>query len=130
MATSERDPLTHAIIGCAIAVHKEMGPGLMESAYDDCLDRQFGKSSIPFVRQPATRLSYAGTLLDRTYRPDFIVNAEVVVEVKSVAHILPVHVAQTLTYMKLASIERGLILNFNVPLMIQGVRRLILTRAR
>lgn len=85
---------------------------------------------MPFLRQPVTRVSYQGTLLDRTYRPDFIVNAAVVVEVKSVAKILPVHVAQTLTCMKLAGIERGLILNFNVPLMLKGVRRLILTRDR
>ena len=128
MATSERDPLTHAIIGCAIAVHTEMGPGLLEAAYDDCLARELGKTRMPFVRQPVTRISYQGALLDKTYRPDFIVNAEVVVEVKSVAHVLPVHVAQTLTYMKLSQIERGLILNFNVPLMIHGIRRLILTR--
>ena len=128
MANAQRDPLTHAIIGCAIAVHTEMGPGLLESAYHDCLDRELGKTGIPFVRQPVTHISYQGALLDKTYRPDFIVNAEVVVEVKSVAHILPVHVAQTLTYMKLARIERGLILNFNVPLMIQGIRRLILSR--
>jgi GxxExxY protein len=128
MATSERDPLTHAIIACAIAVHREMGPGLLESAYDVCLARELGKSGMPLVRQPVTRISYQGTLLDRTYRPDFVVNAEVVVEVKSVSNILPVHVAQTLTYMRLSRIERGLILNFNVPLMIQGIRRLILSR--
>ena len=130
MGTAERDPLTHAIIGCAIAVHKEMGPGLLESAYDGCLHREMGKAGLKFVRQPVTRISYQGSLLARSYRPDFVINAKVVVEVKSVAVILPVHVAQTLTYMKLAGIERGLILNFNVPLMIQGIRRLILTRSR
>ena len=130
MAKSERDPITHAIIGCAIAVHKEMGPGLLESAYDDCLARELEKAGLPNVRQPVTRISYQGSLLAQTYRPDFVVSGEVVVEVKSVAHILPVHVAQTLTYMRLSRTERGLILNFNVPLMIQGVRRLILSRDR
>jgi GxxExxY protein len=128
MATDTRDPLTHAIIGCAIAVHTEMGPGLLEAAYDDCLARELGKTGMPFVRQPVRRISYQGSLLDKTYRPDFIVNAEVVVEVKSVVKVLPLHVSQTLTYMKLSEIERGLLLNFNVPLMIHGIRRLILSR--
>jgi GxxExxY protein len=104
------------------------GTGAARVTYDDCLARELEKTGMPFARQPVTRISYQGALLDKTYRPDFIVNAEVVVEVKSVVKLLPLHVSQTLTYMKLSGIERGLLLNFNVPLMMHGIRRLILSR--
>jgi GxxExxY protein len=126
---AEDDPLTYAIIGCAIRVHKELGPGLLESAYEDGLAREFVQAGLSFRKQPSLRMSYAGELLDRTYRPDFIVENEVVVEVKSIATFLPVHEAQVLTYMRLSAKERGLLLNFNVALLKDGIRRLILTRA-
>ena len=128
-AAASDDPLTYAIIGCAMHVHRELGPGLLESTYEECLNIEMCKSGLSFERQPRIKISYEGTVLNRHYRPDFLIQGEVVVEVKSVASILPVHQAQLLTYMKLAQIERGLMLNFNVALLKDGVKRLIMTKA-
>ena len=123
------DPLTYQIIGCAIAVHKELGPGLLESVYDECMERALTKAGLSFKRKPRIGISYEGSVLDREYRPDFLVEDAVVVEVKSVAHFLPVHQAQLLTYMKLSRIRRGLLINFNVALLVNGIKRLIMTEA-
>jgi GxxExxY protein len=123
------NPLTYGIIGCAIAVHKELGPGLLESAYDDCMRRALTKAQLSFVQKPRIGITYDGSLLDREFRPDFVIENAVVLELKSVAHFLPVHQAQCLTYMKLSRIELGLLINFNVALLVSGIRRLILTRA-
>ena len=123
------DPLTYSIIGCAMRVHRELGPGLLESAYEECLDREMTKSGLIIERQPRVKITYEGATLDREYRPDFLVHGEVGVEIKSVVGFLPVHVAQLLTYMKLGGIERGLLLNFNVALLKNGIKRLIMTKA-
>ena len=127
--SAEHDPLTYAIIGCAIRVHKQLGPGLLESPYDDCMQRSLRREGLAFKHQPRLRISYEGILLDRDFRPDFVIEDKVVLDVKSVENFLPVHQAQVLTYMKLAEIERGLLINFNVALLKNGIRRLILTRA-
>lgn len=124
------DPLTYSIIGCAIAVHKKLGPGLVESIYDDCFNAELESGGFAIRRQPRVNVGYEGMVLDRTFRPDYVINDEVVVEIKSVAHLLPVHQAQLLTYMKLAEIERGLIINFNVAVLASGVKRLILSLPR
>ncbi len=126
---ADDDPLTYQIIGCAMRVHKQLGPGLMESAYEECLERELVKSRLTVQRQPRIGISYEGSILDKEYRPDFIVNGEVVVELKSVAAFLPVHQAQLLTYLKLSQIERGLLINFNVALLKTGIKRLIMTKA-
>jgi len=108
-------------------VHKELGPGLLESVYDDCLARALNNAGLSVERHPRLSVSYEGSLLDRQFRPDFVVEESVVVEVKSVAHLLPLHEAQLLTYMKLSRIERGLLVNFNVARLASGIRRMILT---
>ena len=122
-----RDPITYGIIGCAIAVHRELGPGMRESAYEKSLVVAFGQAGLNFKRQPAVDLTYAGTVVGKSYRPDFVVEG-VVVEVKSVAYFQPIHRAQVLTYMKLARHQIGLLINFNVEYLIHGVQRLILTQ--
>jgi GxxExxY protein len=125
--TSDDDPLTYRIIGCAIQVHRALGPGLVESVYEECLSRELTKAALPFEQQKRLGINYDGDRLDRNYRSDFIVDGQVIVEVKSVRSIHSVHLAQALTYMKLADITRGLIINFNVAVLARGLRRLILT---
>ena len=125
-----RDPLTYAIIGCAIDVHKALGPGLLESAYDDCLTYALQRAELHVTRQVPLPVAYEGVDLARRYKPDLIVNGEVVVEIKAVKALLPIHDSQLLTYLRFSGIERGLLLNFNSRRMISGVKRLILTRQK
>lgn len=125
---SQSDPLTYAIIGCAIDVHKVLGPGLRESAYEESLSYAMHREGLLYVRQALLPAFYEDVTLDKAYRPDLIVNQEVVVEIKTVKQLLPVHDAQLLTYLRFCKIQRGLLLNFQVRRMITGVRRLVLTR--
>jgi len=125
--SQSRDDLSYRIIGCAIAVHKELGPGLVESVYEECLEAGMTECGLMVSRQPSVKVVYDGTLLDRNFRPDFIVGGLIVVEIKSVQTILPVHLAQGLTYLRLTGLELGLIINFNTPQLIKGIRRLILS---
>ncbi len=111
-----------------MVVHRSLGPGLLESVYEECLNRELKAAGFQLARQPTLQVAYDGSLLQRNFRPDFVINGEVVVEVKAVTHLLPVHQAQLLTYLKLSRIERGLIINFNCAQLITGVKRLILTR--
>ena len=111
-----------------MVVHRSLGPGLLESVYEECLNRELMAAGFTVARQPALSVSYEGGLLHRTFRPDVVVDDEVVVEAKAVMNLLPVHTAQVLTYLKLSEIERGLIINFNCARLIDGVKRLILTR--
>lgn len=128
MGNSEQnDPFTYAIIGCAIAVHRRLGPGLLEAVYQECLEVELLGAGFRVKRHPQVGLRYDGLKLDHDFRPDFIVDGRAVLEVKSVAALLPVHGAQLLTYMKLAQIPCGLLINFNVPVLRTGVRRLIWT---
>ncbi len=127
--THEHDPLTFAIIGCAIAVHKAVGPGLKESVYEDCLRREFVKRAIPFSRQTSITVTYDGHPVGRSFRPDFIVGKAVVVELKAASSFSPIHVPQVLSYMRASKLELGLIINFNVEILIRGVKRLILTKS-
>jgi GxxExxY protein len=122
----EINKVTEEIIKCAIEVHRNLGPGLLESAYEECLCYEFGLQSIPYKRQITLPVVYKGTKLDCGYRLDLLVNDMVVVEIKSVDKILPLHEAQLLTYLKLGKWNVGQILNFNVPLMKQGIKRLVL----
>ena len=117
---------TEAVIGAAIEVHKHLGPGLLESAYEECLCHELKLRNIPFKRQVPLPINYKGVELDCSYRIDVLVNDEVVVELKAIDQILPIHEAQTLTYMRLGGWKVGLILNFNVPILIKGVKRLVL----
>ena len=117
---------TEAIIGAAIEVHKHLGPGLLESAYEECLCHELNLRDIPFQRQIPLPVVYKGTKLDCGYRIDLLVKNEVVVELKAIEGILPIHEAQTLTYMRLGGWKVGLIINFNVPIVVKGIKRLVL----
>jgi GxxExxY protein len=122
----ELNQCTDHIIGAAIEVHKTLGPGLLESAYEECLCRELAIRSLAFERQRALPVEYKGIRLDCGYRLDLLVAGNVVVEIKSVAAIEPVHEAQLLTYLKLGGWKLGLLINFNVPVLKDGIRRRIL----
>lgn len=121
-----RDAFTSAIIGAAIEVHKTLGPGLLESAYEECLAREFVLRSLPFERQKPVAVTYKDVKLECGYRLDFLVRNEVVVELKAVEAIAPVHEAIILTYLRLSGCKVGLLINFNVPVLKEGIRRYVL----
>jgi GxxExxY protein len=118
--------ITEVIIGSAIEVHKALGPGLLESAYEPCLAYEIGSAGLGVERQVPLPVYYRGVQLDCSYRMDLVVEGLVVVEVKAVSAIDPVHVAQGLTYLKLSKLPICLIINFNVKVLVSGLRRLIL----
>ena len=120
----ERD-LTEKIIGAAIAVHSELGPGLLESTYEACLAFELVDQGLVVVRQKALPVMYKGVKLDCGYRLDLLVEEKVVVELKAVARIEPVHTAQVLSYLKLSKCKVGLLINFNVKMLKNGIRRLV-----
>ena len=120
-----QDPLTERIIGCAIEVHRELGAGLLESAYQTALSVELAHQGLHFDRERLIPLFYKGVKVG-DYRPDLIVEGEVVVEVKSVLHFEPVFVAQMLTYLRITGLHRGLLLNFNKPVLKAGVKRISL----
>jgi GxxExxY protein len=126
MPGDEINRLTEAIIGAAIEVHRALGPGLLESAYEECLSRELDLREIPFARQVSLPVEYKGVRLDCGYRLDLLVADAVVVEVKAVAGLEPIHSAQVLTYLKLGGWKVGLLINFNVPVLKSGIRRLML----
>jgi GxxExxY protein len=114
------EELTESVIGAAIEVHRALGPGLLESAYEACLCREFNLRGLAFQRQVPLPVEYKGVNLDCGYRLDLIVQDEVVLELKCVEHLLPVHDAQLLTYLKLTHKRVGLIINFNVATLVKG----------
>ena len=120
------EDLTEKIIGAAIEVHKYWGPGLIESIYEKSLAIELERQGIPFKRQMELELSYKGVSLGEDFRLDLIVGDKVVVELKVVKELAPIHEAQLLTYMKLTGCKVGLLLNFNVPVLKQGIKRLVL----
>jgi len=120
------EKLTEQIIGSAIEVHKSIGPGLMEAVYEECLCYEFGIRGLKFQRQVAVPLFYKGKNLDCTHRLDVLVEDTVILELKCVEHILRVHEAQLLTYMKLLGKPVGLLINFTVPVLTQGIIRRVL----
>ena len=120
------DELTEKVIGAAIEVHRALGPGLLESAYQECLCRELSLRQIPYERQLILPVEYKGARLDCSYRLDLLVNSAVVVEIKAVAAIEPVHKAQLLTYMRLGGWRVGLLLNFHAPTLRDGIRRVVL----
>src|SRR5919204_1355320 len=118
--------LSSAIIGAAIEVHRALGPGLLESAYEQCLARELSLRGIPFQHQKSLPVHYKGTRLDCGYRLDFLVADSVVVEVKAIDALLPIHQAQLLSYLKLGGWKLGLLINFHVPLLKDGIKRVVL----
>lgn len=121
----ERDPLTERIIGSAIEVHRELGPGLLESMYEAALAVEFGLSRIKFARQVVALVTYKGHALGQ-HRIDFIVESAVILELKSVERHDALFDAQVLTYLRLTGMKRGLLLNFNSRLLKDGIRRYVL----
>lgn len=119
----ENERLTQAIIGSAIEVHRVLGPGLLESAYQDAMRYELAELGLAFEHEPLVAFQYKKLRIERGFRPDLIVDRSVVVELKSVEKILPVHEAQVRTYLKLTEISRGLIFNFNTDLLKSGIRR-------
>jgi len=120
------DSLSNRVIGCGIEVHRHLGPGLLESSYEQCLAHEFSLADIPFKRQWPLPVTYKDIKLDCGYRVDFLVDGQLILEIKSVEKFLGIHDAQLLTYMKLASIRTGLLINFNVRILKYGIRRLVL----
>ena len=118
--------LTARIIGAAIEVHQALGPGLLESAYEECLAHEMKLRGLSFMRQVPLPVAYKGVILDCAYRLDFLVAETVVLELKAVDALLPIHTAQVLTYLKLGGWTLGLLLNFNVPILRNGIRRVVL----
>ncbi len=119
-----RDALTEKIIGAAIEVHRALGPGLLESVYQECLALELGLQGLRFQSQLELPLNYKGLSLDAAYRLDLVVEQTVVIELKTVERLLPLHEAQLLTYLKLGAYPLGLLLNFNVPVLKDGIKRM------
>jgi GxxExxY protein len=122
----ELNRITEQIIGAAIDVHKALGPGLLESAYEECLCRELELRGVKFRRQVPLPVEYKGVRLDCGYRLDLVVAEAVVVELKAVENLEPIHEAQMLTYLKLGGWKLGLLINFNVSLLKKGIRRFVL----
>lgn len=117
--------LSSKIIGAAIEVHKTLGPGLLESAYEECLCNELSLRSLSHMRQKPLPVTYKGKSLDCGYRLDIVVEKAIILELKACEKIEPIHKAQLLTYLKLSGLNLGLLLNFNVPLMRDGIVRIV-----
>ena len=122
----EFDDLSHRVIGCAIEVHRALGPGLLESAYEQCLARELAQIGIRFQLQYPQPFEYKGIHLDCGYRIDLLVEGVLILELKSVDKLTAIHEAQLLTYMKLANVKTGLLINFNVTKLKDGIKRFVL----
>ncbi len=122
----EFDELSGRVIGCAIEVHKQLGPGLLESAYERCLSYELLCAGTHHESQKELPIDYKGTELDCGYRVDLLVDDKLIVELKAVSNLLPIHEAQLLTYMKLANVKTGLLMNFNVARLKDGIKRFVL----
>ncbi len=120
------DDLSNRVIGCAIEVHRTLGPGLLESTYEQCLAHELRSNGIGFKLQHPLPVVYKEVKLECGYRIDILVEDRLILELKSVEQVLPIHEAQILTYMKLASFRTGLLINFNVPLLKDGIKRFVL----
>jgi GxxExxY protein len=117
--------LTHKIIGAAIEVHRQLGPGLLESAYEECLARELSIRNLSFERQKPIPVVYKGVKLECGYRIDLLVEHRIVLELKAIEQIAPIHEAVVLTYLKLSGITVGLLINFHVAILKDGIRRYI-----
>jgi GxxExxY protein len=119
------DPLSAKIIGAAIEVHRALGPGLLESAYRDCLEYEIRENGLFVAREVILPIRYKKLELKAAYKLDLVVEGQIILELKAVEQLLCVHEAQLLTYLKLSGIRRGLLLNFNVPLLKDGIKRMV-----
>lgn len=122
----ETERLARIVVDCAFRVHSNLGPGLLESVYEVCLAHEMHKAELPFEKQVSLPVVYDHIRLDAGLRLDFLVGRAVIVELKAVESLLPIHQAQLLTYLKLTGHRLGLLINFNVPLIKDGIRRIVL----
>jgi GxxExxY protein len=118
--------LSGEIIAAAVQVHRELGPGLLEGAYEACLAYEFAAREICFDRQRPIPLTYRGDVIEVGFRADFVVENAILLELKSIEHLQPIHTAQVLTYLKLTGLHLGLLMNFNVTRLEHGIRRVVL----
>jgi GxxExxY protein len=125
--TSDNDPLTERVIGLAIEVHRQLGPGLLESAYEGCLCYELVNAKFIVQRQVALPVVYKSVRLDCEYRLDVVVENRLILELKTVERLMPIHEAQVITYLRLSGIPTGLLLNFNSVALKHGIRRLMLS---
>ena len=126
MALSHGDTLSNRVIGLAIDVHRQLGPGLLESAYEECLCFEFRQNGIAFARQVPLPVVYKDVKLECGYRLDILVENELIVEVKAVERLMPIHEAQMLTYLRLSGHKVGLLMNFHSVVLKDGLRRIVL----
>ncbi len=122
---NELNDLSHRVLGLCLEVHRELGPGLLESAYEEALAYEFTQAGLAFERQRDMPLLYKGIKLNCGYRLDFVVEGKLILELKAVTELLPIHHAQLLTYLKLEQRSLGLLINFNVPVLKDGIRRVV-----
>jgi GxxExxY protein len=120
------EQMAEQVVDAALKVHKALGPGLLESAYEHCLAYELANRGLEYRKQVYLPIVYEGQAIDAGYRIDLLIGGSIVVEVKAVEALLPIHQAQLLTYMKLSSCRLGLLMNFNVPLFKSGLRRFVL----
>jgi GxxExxY protein len=120
------DKLSNQVIGCALEVHKTLGPGLLESTYEQCLGHELSSKGISFQLQKPLPVEYKGLLLECGYRIDVLIENQLIGELKSVNTLLPIHEAQILTYMKLSNSQTGLLINFNTVRLKNGIKRFVL----
>jgi GxxExxY protein len=123
---TKADPISKVVIGAAIEVHRHLGPGLLESAYQSCLAHELNSQGVRFLREVTLPVTYKGTLLDCGYRMDFVVEDLLVLEIKAVESLSKIHEAQLLSYLRLSGKPLGLLINFHVPLLRDGIKRLAL----
>ena len=119
------EELSHKVIGCAIEVHRELGPGLLELTYQRCLSHELELNNIPHVCEAPLPVNYKGIQLDCGYRVDILVDNQLILELKSIKELEPIHEAQLLTYLKLSKIKVGFLMNFNSKVLKQGIKRLV-----
>jgi GxxExxY protein len=117
--------LSGRVIGACIEIHRELGPGLLESSYEECLAYELSQMGLRFERQKPLPVAYKAVRLECGYRLDLVVEEELIVEVKAVTELAPIHEAQLLTYLKLSRLSLGLLINFNVPALKQGIKRVV-----
>ena len=122
----ELNDISYKIIGCVYKVHSELGPGLLESTYEVCLEHELIKAGLIVERQKALPVVYDGIKLEAGYRIDLLVEKQIILELKAVTEVAPIHQAQVMTYLKLSGLKLGILLNFNVQDMKKGIKRIIM----
>ena len=123
--SEETEALAKAVVNAAFNVHRSLGPGLLESAYHECLAIELALNGLPFEREQSLPLTYRGQLVPNAYRADLIVNRSLLVELKAIEAIQPLHRVQVTTYLRLLQLPLGLLINFNVPLIKDGITRVL-----